>query len=71
MAPVGGTVRRAGIGEGAAVEAGATLGVIASRREEQPVLASYAGVLVEWLVEDGDLVDPGDPMARLEPGSPT
>jgi [acyl-carrier-protein] S-malonyltransferase len=71
MAPVGGTVRRAGVGEGAAVEAGAPLGVIATRREEQPVLASYAGVLVEWLVEDGDLVDPGDPMARLEPGSPT
>lgn len=70
MAPVGGTVRRTGIVEGIAVEAGARLGVITTRREEQAVLASYAGVLVEWLVEDGDLVDPGDPMARLEPGSP-
>jgi [acyl-carrier-protein] S-malonyltransferase len=68
VAPAGGTVRRADLTEGTAVEAGTELGTIASRQADQQVLASYTGVLVEWLVEDGDPVSPGDPMARLEPG---
>lgn len=68
VAPVGGTVHRAAIAEGSAVDAGTTLGTVVSRQGEQPVLASYAGALVEWLVEDGDPVGPGDPLARLEPG---
>jgi len=29
--------------------------------------AGYDGVLAEWLVVDGDLVDAGDPIARLYP----
>jgi [acyl-carrier-protein] S-malonyltransferase len=69
VAPVGGTVQRAEVAEGAAVRAGTTLGTVTSRQGAQPVLAAYSGVLVEWLVEDGDPVDPGDPLARLEPGS--
>jgi [acyl-carrier-protein] S-malonyltransferase len=68
VAPVGGTVCRSGIAEGSAVDAGTALGTVVSRQGEQSVLASYSGVLVEWLVEDGDPVDPGDPLARLEPG---
>jgi len=68
VAPVGGTVRRTPIAEGTAVDAGTALGSVASRQGGQPVLAPYSGVLVEWLVEDGDPVDPGDPLARLEPG---
>ena len=68
VAPAGGTVRRADLAEGTAVDAGTELGTVVSRQAEQQVLASYAGVLVEWLVEDGDPVSPGDPMARLEPG---
>ena len=71
VAPVGGAVHRAGIGEGAVVDAGTPLGTVTSRQGEQQVLAPYAGVLVEWLVEDGDPVDPGDPLARLEPGGNT
>jgi [acyl-carrier-protein] S-malonyltransferase len=70
VAPTGGTVRRAGIAEGATVLAGTELGTVVSRQATQQVLASYAGTLVEWLVEDGDPVSPGDPMARLEPGVP-
>jgi [acyl-carrier-protein] S-malonyltransferase len=68
VTPVGGTVHRTEIAEGSAVDAGTELGVVVSRQGAQPVLASYAGILVEWLVEDGDPVDPGDPLARLEPG---
>jgi [acyl-carrier-protein] S-malonyltransferase len=68
VAPFGGTVRRADVAEGASVEAGTPVCTVVSRQAEQQVLASYAGVLVEWLVEDGDPVDPGDPLARLLPG---
>jgi [acyl-carrier-protein] S-malonyltransferase len=31
------------------------------------VSAAYDGVLAEWLVQEGDLVDAGDPIARLYP----
>jgi [acyl-carrier-protein] S-malonyltransferase len=68
VAPSGGTVRRADLAEGASLAAGTELGTVTNRQAEQRVLASYAGILVEWLVEDGDPVSPGDPMARLEPG---
>jgi [acyl-carrier-protein] S-malonyltransferase len=37
------------------------------RRTEVDVSAPYDGVLAEWLVHEGDLVDPGDPIARLYP----
>jgi [acyl-carrier-protein] S-malonyltransferase len=67
VSPAGGTVRRADLPEGTAVDAGTELGAVVSRQAEQQVLASYTGVLVEWLVEDGDPVSPGDPLARLEP----
>ena len=36
-------------------------------REEADVSAGYDGILAEWLVQDGDLVDAGDPIARLYP----
>lgn len=68
VSPVRGTVQQAGVGEGADVTAGTPLGTIISRREEVNVSATYDGVLAEWLVEDGDLVDAGDPLARLYPG---
>ena len=42
-------------------------GRIRSRREEVNVSAGYDGVLAEWLVHEGDLVDAGDPIARLYP----
>ena len=34
-----------------------------------PAGGTFAGVLVEWLLEDGDLVGPGEPLARLVPGA--
>ena len=41
--------------------------VLKERREEVHVSAGYDGVLAEWLVHEGDLVDAGDPIARLYP----
>jgi [acyl-carrier-protein] S-malonyltransferase len=67
VSPVRGTVSPAGIAEGSHLPAGSPLGSIKSRREEVNVSAAYDGVLAEWLVHEGDLVDAGDPIARLYP----
>jgi [acyl-carrier-protein] S-malonyltransferase len=67
VSPVRGTVSPAEIAEGSRLPAGSPLGSIRSRREEVNVSAAYDGVLAEWLVQDGDLVDAGDPIARLYP----
>ncbi|RBY95466.1 ACP S-malonyltransferase [Blastococcus sp. TF02-8] len=67
VAPARGTVSPASIAEGTHLPAGTPLGCIRGRREEVNVSAGYDGVLAEWLVHDGDLVDAGDPIARLYP----
>jgi len=67
VAPVRGTVSPADVAEGSRLPAGTSLGLVRSRREEVAVSAGYDGVLAEWLVQDGDLVDAGDPLARLYP----
>ncbi|HEY0508115.1 MAG TPA: acyltransferase domain-containing protein [Blastococcus sp.] len=67
VSPVRGTVSPAAVPEGSRLPAGTPLGSIRSRREEVHVSAAYDGVLAEWLVHDGDLVDAGDPIARLYP----
>jgi [acyl-carrier-protein] S-malonyltransferase len=67
VAPARGTVSPAALSEGSRLPAGGTLGSIRSRREEVHVSAGYDGVLAEWLVHEGDLVDAGDPIARLYP----
>ncbi len=67
VSPVRGTIRQAGVTEGEDVRAGTPLGAVISKREEIHVSATYDAILAEWLVEDGDLVDAGDPLARLYP----
>ena len=67
VSPVRGTVSPAAIAEGTRLPADTSLGTIRSRRAEVNVSAAYDGVLAEWLVHDGDLVDAGDPLARLYP----
>jgi [acyl-carrier-protein] S-malonyltransferase len=49
------------------LEPGATLGDVASSRDRTAVRAPHGGTVVEWLVEDGDLVSPGQPLVRLHP----
>jgi [acyl-carrier-protein] S-malonyltransferase len=67
VAPTKGTfVRHAG-GEGEVLAAAAVVGAVQSRRDETPVVAPHGGTIVEWLVEDGDLVSPGQPLVRLHP----
>jgi [acyl-carrier-protein] S-malonyltransferase len=65
VAPAKGTFRR---GDNAdLLIPGATVGVVVTMRDEQPVTAPHGGHVVEWLVEDGDPVAPGQPLVRLHP----
>jgi [acyl-carrier-protein] S-malonyltransferase len=47
--------------------AGFAIGEVASTRDSTVVSATHGGSVVEWLVEDGDLVSPGQPLLRLHP----
>lgn len=67
VSPANGTFHPEGHAEGERVGAGTPLGTVRTRRDEQHVSATYDGVLAEWLVEDGDLIHAGEPLARLYP----
>jgi [acyl-carrier-protein] S-malonyltransferase len=68
VSPAKGTFHRAEQAEQATVlEPGAPLGDVASLRDRTEVRAPHGGQVVEWLVEDGDLVAPGQPLVRLHP----
>ena len=47
--------------------AGTLIGEVASLRDRIGVPAAHGGQVIEWLVEDGDLVSPGQPLIRLHP----
>jgi [acyl-carrier-protein] S-malonyltransferase len=53
--------------ESATLPAGASIGAIVSLRDRIAVTSAHGGQVVEWLVEDGDLVSPGQPLVRLHP----
>jgi [acyl-carrier-protein] S-malonyltransferase len=67
IAPAGGTFAAGEVAVGARVSAGSKLGAVRTKKEDLQVSAGYDGILVEWLLQDGDLVDPGEPLARLVP----
>lgn len=67
VAPVAGIFRAGEAAPGSRLDAGTAVGVVATRRDEQPVTAPHGGTVVEWLVEDGDPVSPGQPLVRLHP----
>ena len=67
VAPAKGTFSRAGADEGALLTPTEEVGTIASLRDRMPVVAPYGGTIVEWLVEDGDPVSPGQPLVRIHP----
>jgi [acyl-carrier-protein] S-malonyltransferase len=67
VAPLGGTFEATSSQPGDALPAGTVLGKVVTKREAQEVVAPYGGTLLEWLVEDGDPVSPGQPLARLHP----
>jgi [acyl-carrier-protein] S-malonyltransferase len=65
VAPAKGTFHRKA--DDADLEPGAMVGIVSNLREELPVNAPHGGHVVEWLVEDGDPVAPGQPIVRLHP----
>ncbi len=71
VSPTKGTFhQKLDLAEGASVPAQATIGNVATLREETAVTAPYGGTIVEWLVNDGDPVSPGQPLIRLHPVQP-
>ena len=59
--------QRSEVVEGGMIPAQSAIGAVAGLRDETPVLAPHGGTVVEWLVHDGDLVSPGQPLVRLHP----
>ncbi|MCU1657714.1 MAG: Acyl transferase [Pseudonocardiales bacterium] len=68
--PAKGVFTRAeGMAEGHEVARGTRLGIVRTNRDEHLIVAAQAGVLVEWLRDDGDIVAAGLPLARIHNGS--
>ncbi len=67
IAPMKGTFAAIGLRVGSALRAGTQIGTVRSLRDELPVVAAHGGTVLEWLVEDGDPVAPGQPLVRLHP----
>ena len=49
------------------VAAGGVVATVGTLRDTYEVVAPHGGRVVEWLVEDGDPVSPGQPLLRLHP----
>jgi [acyl-carrier-protein] S-malonyltransferase len=71
VAPSAGTFRAAAApdGPGVAVRSGAELGRVEMRGGSHLVTSGFPATILEWLVEDGDPVNPGQPLVRLEPAA--
>ncbi|MEO9323445.1 acyltransferase domain-containing protein [Nocardioides sp. C4-1] len=57
----------ADVASSADLAAGVEIGTVARLGDKIPVTAKHGGQVVEWLVEDGDPVAPGQPLLRLHP----
>jgi [acyl-carrier-protein] S-malonyltransferase len=55
--------------EGTSLKPDTVVGEVTNLRGSTPVTAPHGGSVVEWIVEDGDLVSPGQPLVRLHPES--
>jgi [acyl-carrier-protein] S-malonyltransferase len=67
VAPAKGMFVRGDANEGDALAVDALVGTVKTLRDEQAVVAPHGGTIIEWLVEDGDPVAPGQPLVRLHP----
>lgn len=72
VSPGKGTFSRdATVTEASQLAVDTTIGTVRNLRDELVVAAPYGGVVIEWLVEDGDPVSPGQPLVRLYPSPET
>lgn len=71
VSPLAGTFRAdAAAGQaapGECVGAGRALGRVEVRKGQHEIVPSFPATILEWLVEDGDPVDAGQPLVRLQP----
>lgn len=72
VAPAKGTVRILdAAAPGASISPGSTIARVDGLRDGYDVHAPHGGTVVEWLVEEGDPVSPGQPLLRLHPTGST
>jgi [acyl-carrier-protein] S-malonyltransferase len=69
IAPSKGSVELERVAVGDTVAPGAIIARISTLRDTYDVKAPHGGQVIEWLVEDGDPVSPGQPLLRLHPTS--
>ncbi len=67
VAPSKGLVSIGDLPEGSTVEPGSVVARVEGLRDSYDVTAPHGGTVVEWVVEDGDPVSPGQPLVRLHP----
>jgi len=66
LTPGNGIFTRAhGLAEGVPVAGGTRIGTVRTDRDELAIVAPAAGVLIEWLRSNGDIVGAGLPVARV------
>ena len=53
---------------GATVAEGEVIGLIEVMKQYTEVIADAAGVVADFLVEDGDMVEPGQVLVRIQQG---
>ncbi len=68
VSPAKGTFHQSGEAAGQDIlSPGTAIGEVETSRDRSTIVAPHGGQVVEWLVEDGDLVSPGQPLVRLHP----
>jgi [acyl-carrier-protein] S-malonyltransferase len=67
IAPAKGVVSFTHITPGTKVVPGSVVAAVSTLRDTFNVTAPQGGQVIEWLVEDGDPVSPGQPLLRLHP----
>jgi [acyl-carrier-protein] S-malonyltransferase len=67
IAPVKGNVSFTRSEPGTELVPGSVVAAVKTRRDAFDVTAPHGGRVIEWLVEDGDPVSPGQPLLRLHP----
>ena len=67
VSPIKGTFAKSSVPTDKPLDPGTMIGTVASLRDSVRVVAPHGGTVIEWLVEDGDPVAPGQPLLRLHP----
>jgi [acyl-carrier-protein] S-malonyltransferase len=69
IAPAKGIVSFTQSEPGSRFPPGSVVAAVNTQRDTFEVTAPHGGQVIEWLVEDGDLVSPGQPLLRLQPAA--